>query len=58
MNYVKYNRNFVMMEEQSKDFTAKDSPVKGYLKIETGNNKGALRCVVQNLKYHSRGDYI
>lgn len=57
MNYVKYNRNFVMMEEQSKDFTAKDSPVKGYLKIETGNNKGALRCVVQNLKYHSRGDY-
>ena len=57
MNYLKYNRNFVMMEEQSRDFAAKDAPIKGYLKVETGNNKGAMRCVVQNLKYHNRGDY-
>ncbi len=58
MNYTKYTRTFVMMEEQTTDFSARQAPVKGYLKVETGNNKGALRCVVQNLKYYSRGDYI
>lgn len=58
MNYVKYNRTFVMLEEQTRDYCARDAPIKGYLKVETGNNKGAMRCVVQNLKYYSRGDYI
>lgn len=48
-----------MMEEQSNQFAAKESAsVKGYLKVETGNNKGALRCTVQNLKYYDKGDYI
>lgn len=59
MNYVKYNRSFVMMEEQSSRFAARESaPIKGYLKVETGNNKGALRCIVQNLRYFEKGDYI
>ena len=59
MNYVKYNRAFVMMEEQGGQFAAKESaPIKGYLKVETGNNKGALRCVVQNLRYFEKSDYI
>ena len=59
MNYVKYNRTFVMMEEQSGQYAERDSvPVKGYLKVETGNNKGALRCVVQNLRYFDKSDYI
>ncbi|MDI9494237.1 MAG: hypothetical protein QM289_07145 [Bacillota bacterium] len=58
MNYIKYTRTFVMMEEQTSEFAAREAPIKGYLKVETGNNKGALRCVVQNLKYFSRGDYI
>jgi hypothetical protein len=59
MNYVKYNRAFVMLEEQSSNFAERESiPVKGYLKVETGNNKGALRCVVQNLRYFDKGDYI
>ncbi len=59
MNYVKYNRAFVMLEEQNGQFAEKESaPVKGYLKVETGNNKGALRCVVQNLRYFEKGDYI
>jgi hypothetical protein len=59
MNYTKYNRAFVMLEEQNSQFAAKGAaPVKGYLKVETGNNKGALRCVVQNLKYFEKGDYI
>ncbi|MBR0599241.1 hypothetical protein [Sinanaerobacter chloroacetimidivorans] len=59
MNYVKYNRALVMMEEQGNQFASKEStPIKGYLKIETGNNKGALRCAVQNLKYYDKGEYI
>lgn len=59
MNYVKYNRTFVMLEEQNKQFASKESAeVKGYLKVETGNNKGAIRCAVQNLKYFEKGDYI
>lgn len=59
MNYVKYNRSLIMLEEQSNKFAAKEAlPIKGYLKIETGNNKGALRCAVQNLKYYEKGDYI
>lgn len=58
MNYIKYARTFVMMEEQTSDFASRRAPVKGYLKVETGNNKGALRCVVQNLKYYGGGEYI
>ena len=59
MNYVKYNRAFIMMEEQSNQFAVKESaPIKGYLKVETGNNKGAIRCAVQNLRYYEKGDYI
>lgn len=59
MNYVKYNRSFVMMEEQGSQFASKESTqIKGYLKVETGNNKGALRCVVHNLRYFEKGDYI
>ncbi|GAB1475926.1 hypothetical protein MASR2M70_07580 [Bacillota bacterium] len=58
MDYIKYARTFVMMEEQAPGFAAGKSPAKGYLKIETGNNKGALRCVVQNIKYYSKGEYI
>lgn len=47
-----------MLEEQNGRFASRSSvPVKGYLKVETGNNKGALRCVVQNLKYYEKGDY-
>ena len=58
MNYVKYSRSFVMLEEQNGQFAARGAaPVKGYLKVETGNNKGALRCVVQNLKYYEKGEY-
>lgn len=59
MNYVRYNRSLVMLEEQGTQFASKASaPVKGHLKIETGNNKGAMRCSVQNLKPYEKGEYI
>ena len=58
MNFIKYNRTFVMMEQQSDTFALKEGPVKGYLKVETGNNKGALRCAVQNLKVYDQEEYV
>lgn len=59
MNYVRYNRSLVMLDEQATQFASKAStPVKGFLKIETGNNKGAMRCSVQNLKPYEKGEYI
>lgn len=58
MKYIKYNRMFVMLEAQRDDFAVGEDPVEGYLKVETGNNKGAMRCVVQNLKPFSNGEYI
>lgn len=45
MNYMKYNRTFVMLEEQTREYSTREAPVKGYLKVETGNNKGAPDCV-------------
>ncbi len=58
MNYMKYNRSLVMLEAQSSEFSAKEGAVKGHLKVETGNGKGALRCTVQNLRYYPKGEYI
>ena len=56
MNYVKYNRSLVMLEEQGSQFAGRESaPIKGYLKVETGNNKGAIRCTVQNLRFYEKG---
>lgn len=58
MNYMKYSRSLVMLEAQSTEFSAKEGAVKGHLKVETGNGKGALRCTVQNLRYYPKGEYI
>ncbi|WP_206460310.1 hypothetical protein [Anaerovorax sp. IOR16] len=58
MNYMRYHRDVLMLEEQTSDFCAKAGAVRGHLKIETGSNKGALRCQVQNLRYYPRGDYV
>ncbi|MEA4986848.1 MAG: hypothetical protein VB095_02215 [Anaerovorax sp.] len=58
MNYMRYHRDVLMLEEQTSDFCAKAGAVHGHLKIETGSNKGALRCQVQNLRYYPRGEYV
>ncbi|WP_324825521.1 hypothetical protein [Sinanaerobacter sp. ZZT-01] len=58
MNYMRYHRDVLMLEEQSSGFCAKAGAVRGHLKIETGSNKGALRCQVQNLRYYPRGEYV
>ena len=59
MDYINYNRTFIMLEEKEKQFAAKKSaPIKGYLKVETENNKGTICCVTQNLQYFEKGGYL
>lgn len=59
MDYERYERFFIIMEGQSEDFAmrAGDS-AKGHIKIETGNNRGAMRIGVQNVRYYEKSDYI
>lgn len=58
MDYSKYNRSFIMLEDQKSGFSSKNGEVKGYLKIETGNDTGVFKCTLQNIKYHSNGEYV
>lgn len=36
----------------------KQRPIKGYLKIETGGERGAVRIGADNLRYFERGGYV
>ena len=59
MGYDKYAAHFVMLEGQNNVFALRTAlPVKGHIKIETGNGKGAMRIVVQNMRYYEKGPYI
>ncbi|MEG1584314.1 MAG: hypothetical protein RR131_03670 [Anaerovorax sp.] len=58
MNYKKYNRTFIMFEEENREFAKNDETIKGHLRVETGNNKGAMRCTLDNLKPFENGEYI
>ena len=50
MNYMKYKRFFVLMEEAETERSRGEKRPGGNVKIETGNRKGAMSCTVQNLK--------
>jgi len=59
MDYMKYEKTFVMLTGQNDDFALRpEAPVTGHIKIETGSNKGAMRIGVQNLRYFDRKDYV
>ena len=59
MGYDKYAAHFVMLEGQNNVFALRNTlPVKGHIKIETGNGKGAMRVVVQNMRYYEKGPYV
>lgn len=47
-----------MFEEENRDFAKNENRIKGHLRVETGNNKGALRCTLENLRYFEKGEYI
>lgn len=47
-----------MFEEENRDFAKNGESIKGHLRVETGNNKGAMRCALENLRYFENGEYI
>ncbi|MBQ4576442.1 MAG: hypothetical protein IJB07_01800 [Firmicutes bacterium] len=58
MDYMRYSRSVIVLEEKDREFADKpDGEMKGYLRVETGNNRGAIRCVMQNVKYYPRSEY-
>lgn len=58
MDYTRYSREVVILEEKDREFAYRPGEeMKGYLRVETGNGRGAFRCVMQNVKYHPRSEY-
>ena len=58
MDYMRYSRAVIVLEEKDREFADKSGvEIKGYLRVETGNNRGAIRCVMQNVKYYPRSEY-
>lgn len=58
MDYMRYHRYIILMEGENREFSLRDDTCRGHLKIETGNNKGALRCRVENLKPMQKNEYV
>lgn len=58
MDYTRYSRAVIVLEEKSREFAARlGEEIKGYLRVETGNGRGAFRCVMQNVKHFPRSEY-
>lgn len=54
-----HKKSFVMLQEQSRSFALdKNKPIKGYLKLETGEQRGAVRVGVDNLRIFERNRYL
>lgn len=59
MEYMSHKKSFVMLQEQNHNFALdKTRPVKGYIKLETGDGQGAVRVGADNLHFFQHGDYI
>ena len=59
MKDMQHKKSFVMLEEQNHNFAQdKKKPIKGYLKIEVGSGRGAVRVGADNLRYFERGGYV
>lgn len=59
MDYDRYERFFVMLEEQGEDFAMRRSTkCGGHIKIETGEGRGAIRIGVRNLRHFENEEYI
>ena len=47
MDYTRYSRAVIMLEEKGREFAIRPGEeMKGYLRVETGNGRGAIRCVM------------
>ena len=58
MNYSKYTRSFIILDDKKSDFRNTKENIKGHVKIELRNNQGTLKCNVQNLKYYEDARYL
>lgn len=54
MDYIKYEKTYVMMEEENHSFANDEKDrVGGVIRIETGNGRGAIKADIKNLLYSS-----
>ncbi len=54
MDYIKYEKTYVMMEEENHSFANDETDrVGGVIRIETGNGRGAIKADIKNLLYSS-----
>lgn len=59
MEYMSRKKSFVMLEEQNHNFALdKTRPVKGYIKLETGDGQGAVRVGADNLRCFEHSGYV
>lgn len=58
MNYRRYHRSVTVFVGQNRDFSIPGREAGGNLKIETGNERGAMRCNLTNLQPYAKGDYL
>ncbi len=58
MNYSKYTRSFIILDDKKSNFRNTNENIKGHVKIEMRNNQGTLKCNVQNLKYYEDARYL
>ena len=58
-DYTRYKKSVILLHEENADFASRrDYKIRGDLKIETGNNKGAMSLNVKNLRVFERNKYI
>ena len=59
MRYDRYERYFVMLNEQDTDFEMRPSTrADGHIKIETGRGRGVMSVTVRNIKPYEDGEYV
>lgn len=58
MNYSKYTRSFIILDDKKSDFRNTNENIKGHIKLELRHNQGSIRCIVQNLKYYDDARYL
>lgn len=58
-DYTRYKKSVILLHEENADFASRrDYKIRGDLRIETGNNKGAMSLNVKNLRVFERNKYI
>lgn len=56
MNYSRFKRRYILLENPAPEFSTKQA-LKGHARLETGNNRGNLRIGIQNLIEEQENEY-